>query len=180
MAPHFYEVSRSHTTTHHSRQDSSERVISSSQRPLPHNTQQTNIHAPRRAENFYLPLKIRRLRPGLNPRTWVPKASTLPLDHRSRLNQISGRKIHLRTESAFAFKCMSYFSITQLLEKRTEEAWWHALHSMQVISPQVIKSQIPLLSDLLQFNDYFTTIPFRSLEKQAGSDELGGRGAWPN
>jgi hypothetical protein len=29
--------------------------------------------------------KVRRLRPGLNPRTWVPKASTLPLDHRSRL-----------------------------------------------------------------------------------------------
>jgi hypothetical protein len=28
------------------------------------------------------PLKIRRLRLGLNPRTWVPKASTLPLDHR--------------------------------------------------------------------------------------------------
>ena len=28
--------------------------------------------------------KIQRLRPGLNPRTWVPKASTLPLDHRSR------------------------------------------------------------------------------------------------
>jgi len=24
------------------------------------------------------------LRPSLNPRTWVPKASTLPLDHRSR------------------------------------------------------------------------------------------------
>ena len=48
-------------------------------------SQQTNIHAPRRAEDFYLPLKIRRLRPGLNPRTWVPKASTLPLDHRSSL-----------------------------------------------------------------------------------------------
>jgi hypothetical protein len=30
------------------------------------------------------PLKIQRLRPGLNPRTWIPKASTLPLDHRSR------------------------------------------------------------------------------------------------
>ena len=29
-------------------------------------------------------LKILRLRPGLNPRTWVPKASTLPLDHRSQ------------------------------------------------------------------------------------------------
>ena len=42
-------VSRSHTTTHHSQQDSSGRVISSSQRPLPDNTkysQQTDIHAP--------------------------------------------------------------------------------------------------------------------------------------
>ena len=29
-------------------------------------------------------LKIRRLRPGLNPRTWVLKASTPPLDHRNR------------------------------------------------------------------------------------------------
>ena len=36
-----------------------------------------------RAEDFF-PWKIRRLRPGLNPRTWVPKASTLPLDHRTR------------------------------------------------------------------------------------------------
>ena len=33
---------------------------------------------------IFSPLKIRRLQPGLNPRTWVPKASTLPLDHRSR------------------------------------------------------------------------------------------------
>jgi hypothetical protein len=44
-----FEVSRSQTTTHHSWQDSSGRVISSSQRPLVHNTQhsqQTNIHAP--------------------------------------------------------------------------------------------------------------------------------------
>jgi len=44
-----HEVSRSHTTTHHSREDSSWWVISSSQRPLPDNTQhsqQTNIHAP--------------------------------------------------------------------------------------------------------------------------------------
>ena len=43
------EVSRSHTTTRHSRQDSSGRVIGSSQGPLPDNTrhsQQTDIHAP--------------------------------------------------------------------------------------------------------------------------------------
>ena len=44
-----HEVSRSHTTTHHSRYDSSGRVISPSQRPLPDNTQnsqETDIHAP--------------------------------------------------------------------------------------------------------------------------------------
>ena len=33
---------------------------------------------------IFSPLIIRRIRSGLNPRTWVPKASTLPLDHRSR------------------------------------------------------------------------------------------------
>jgi hypothetical protein len=33
---------------------------------------------------IFSPLKIWRLRPGLDPRTWVLKASTLPLDHRSR------------------------------------------------------------------------------------------------
>jgi len=32
---------------------------------------------------IYSSLKIRRLRPGLNPQTWVLKASTLSLDHRS-------------------------------------------------------------------------------------------------
>ena len=39
----------------------------------------------RRAEDFFA-LKIRRLRPGLNQQTWVLKASTLPLDHRSPFN----------------------------------------------------------------------------------------------
>ena len=33
---------------------------------------------------FFRPEKSRRLQPGLNPRTWVLKGSTLPLDHRSR------------------------------------------------------------------------------------------------
>jgi len=44
-----HEVFRSHTTTQHSRQYSSERVISSSQRTLPDNTrhsQQRDVHAP--------------------------------------------------------------------------------------------------------------------------------------
>ena len=38
----------------------------------------------RRAEDFFA-LKIRRLRPDVNPRTWIQKTSTLPLDHRSRV-----------------------------------------------------------------------------------------------
>ena len=43
----------------------------------------TALHPLRRKAcwGFFRPLKIRRLRPGLNPRTWVLKASTLPLDH---------------------------------------------------------------------------------------------------
>jgi hypothetical protein len=34
---------------------------------------------------FFFALKIRLLRPGANPQTWVPKASTISLDHRCRL-----------------------------------------------------------------------------------------------
>ena len=52
----------------------------------------------RRTEDFFA-LKIRRLWPGLNPRTWVLKASTLPLDHRSRcllLTKIAFLATHLR------------------------------------------------------------------------------------
>ena len=44
----FLEVSRSHSTTHHSRYDPSGRLISSSQGPVPDNTQrlqETNIQA---------------------------------------------------------------------------------------------------------------------------------------
>ena len=49
-----HELSRSHTTTHHTQQDSSGRVIIPTQRPLPDNTQhsqQTDIHARRQDSN---------------------------------------------------------------------------------------------------------------------------------
>ena len=45
---------------------------------------------------IFFALKIRRLRPGLNPRTWVLKASTLPPDHRTRNIYISRTQIHYR------------------------------------------------------------------------------------
>jgi hypothetical protein len=38
---------------------------------------------------FFWPLKIRRPRPYLNPRTWLPKASTLPLDHPNKKENVS-------------------------------------------------------------------------------------------
>ena len=40
----------------------------------------------------FSPWKIQRLLSGLNPRTWVPKASTLPLDHRSRFEEVLAKK----------------------------------------------------------------------------------------
>ena len=64
-----HEVSRSHTMTHHSRLDSSGRVIISSQRPLPDNTQhpqQTDWHAPGGIRTHSLSRRAaadRRLRP---------------------------------------------------------------------------------------------------------------------
>jgi hypothetical protein len=55
------------------------------------------------AEDFFT-LKIRWLRPGANPRTWVPKASKLPLDHRSRYH------VNYITRVQIALACISYSS----------------------------------------------------------------------
>jgi hypothetical protein len=56
----------------------------------------------RRAEDFFA-LKIQRLQPGANPRTWVPKASMLPLDHRSRYSGhlILPKNVHIEHECSY-------------------------------------------------------------------------------
>jgi hypothetical protein len=80
-----HEVSRSHTTTHHSRKDSSGRVISPSHRPLPDNTQrsqQTDIQAPRgiRTHNLSRPAAAD---PHLRPRGyWDRQLALLSLHYR--------------------------------------------------------------------------------------------------
>jgi len=51
---------------------------------LPHGTDGFTSPPKEGVLRIFSTLKFRRLRLGLNPRTWVPKASTLPLDHRSR------------------------------------------------------------------------------------------------
>ena len=53
---------------------------------------------------FFSPWKIRRLRPGLNPRTWVPKASTLPLDYQSRLGSLLLINYHSHFEQSHVGK----------------------------------------------------------------------------
>ena len=76
---HILEVSRTHTTQH-SRSDSSGRVISSSQRPLPDNTQHSqhiDIHAPGEIRTHNL---SRRAAADLRLRTrghWDPLSSSL-------------------------------------------------------------------------------------------------------
>ena len=61
---------------------------------------------------IFSPLKIQRLRADLNPRTWVPKASTLPLDHRSRLYmRIYENKININYNSCLWLKQLKRFGI---------------------------------------------------------------------
>jgi len=52
---------------------------------------------------IFPPLKIRRLRPGLNLQTWVLKASTLPLDHR----------IAIKLKISYFSMCRYLFYVTQ-------------------------------------------------------------------
>ena len=60
---------------------------------------------------IFSPWKIRRLRPDLNPRIWVPKASTLPLDHQSRFN-IEVSYTHIFIHTVLMFKRISLLRAT--------------------------------------------------------------------
>ena len=75
---------------------------------------------------IFSPWIIRRLRSGFNPRTWVPKASTLSLDHRSRcVYRLIWHSNDCRFTSAnsdkllFNFKCSKHWI-------RSAVGWgWH-------------------------------------------------------
>ena len=73
---------------------------------------------------IFLPLNIRRIRPGLNPRTWVPKASTLPLDHRSRCNlQYTSMNARLSWQPCcqyLAVACFRGSTVTTLADRQRE------------------------------------------------------------
>ena len=76
--------------------------------------------------------KSRRLRPGLNPRTWVPKASTLPLDHRSRCETSVRNRCLISLKSAI----LSYF---------TAEGWNHSYYKTVHIMLYGNKSQFTVI-----------------------------------
>jgi hypothetical protein len=56
---------------------------------LRHGTDGFTSHPKEGVLRIFSPLKIRQLRQGLNLRTWVPKAITLPLDHRNPMQIIT-------------------------------------------------------------------------------------------
>jgi len=63
---------------------------------------------------FFSPLKIRRLRPGLNLRTWVLKASTLPLDHRSHWKDYVNEKFQWHHRESNLWPSGLYRCLNQL------------------------------------------------------------------
>jgi hypothetical protein len=52
---------------------------------------------------IFSPLKIRRLRPGMNPRTWVLEANTHPLDHRRCFSHLLHRLMFFSCYAPFLF-----------------------------------------------------------------------------
>ena len=70
---------------------------------------------------IFSPWKIRRLRPGLNPRTWVTKANTLPLDHRSRSSLLVTSKQNLSNAMCSHFKCIIFIRGKKLFLKTISE-----------------------------------------------------------
>jgi hypothetical protein len=105
----------------------------------------------RRAEDFFA-LKIRRLPLGANPQTWVPKASTLPLDHRNRYRptqlHIDGNfyKICIMMHGSMKVKLISDL-LTYLLTYSMEQSpsWEANQETLQLVKnfPAFIESESP-------------------------------------
>jgi hypothetical protein len=101
----------------------------------------------RRAEDFFFQ-KIRRLRPGANPRNWEPKASTLHLDHRSLYITVIVHNWEKKTEIVVA----RYSLIHECTDPRLQIAmattfctmasniWWSSVDSLiqfKFLSPRI-------------------------------------------
>ena len=77
---------------------------------------------------IFSPWKIRRLRSGLNPRTWVPKASTLPLDHRSRIvcyNSVFVFELRREYSYLLRYGAVSYVKKYTDVSEESNKTWLH-------------------------------------------------------
>jgi len=105
---------------------------------------------------IFSPLKIWRLRPGLNPRTWVLKASTLPLDHRSRYRQGIAYK--------YRYKRVRLYILIHLTNKLRLPVVRNVLKTGKISSLETLKCvtpwQLPLLCGLLVYLPKVTIIGF--------------------
>jgi len=82
---------------------------------------------------FFLPLKIRRRWPDLNPRTWVLKASTLPLDHRRHTYIHNYTHTHTHTHE-WIHKCVTQTIICGTNHKYTN------IHSVCCVKYYILSS----------------------------------------
>ena len=73
---------------------------------------------------IFPPWKIQRLRSGPNPRTWVPKASTQPLDHRSRWVLVLVLITRLLPVSLYIGKSCVWHIVTDSNKLRPKNCEW--------------------------------------------------------
>ena len=78
---------------------------------------------------IFSPWKIRQLWLGLNPRTWVPKASTLPLDHRRRLHytlfSVKSPKLHSYRSLFISFTDPEVMFEQGIHDSSNTKRWFH-------------------------------------------------------
>ena len=119
----FHQVSRSYSTTHHSQQDASGQVISTSPRPLPDNTQrsqQTDIHAPGgiRTHNLSRPaatdLRLDRAATGtcITMSLAYPKCPKSPRYYRRPVS-VGNNRIFLKIETEMTPECRQGAATTE-------------------------------------------------------------------
>ena len=140
------EVFRSHITAHHSRQDSSGRVISSSLGPLPDNTQnsqQKNIHAP---VGFELKISA-----GERPQTYaldgVATGTGILLSHKNskyvkKIKNISTTQFYTQFKNLFFFHIPHVISAIEVHGSDNRQAKYTAFLSGSVLKINKSDEQI--------------------------------------
>jgi hypothetical protein len=96
---------------------------------------------------FFTPWKIRRLRPGLNPRPWVLEASMHPLDHRIRSTfGLAWRwKISVTSGASYTRGKTHRLSLSKETRCVTKLLWIYTLVENQGAFPRLVCSPVSIL-----------------------------------